>query len=124
LAIDSIAEIIRFLEPTEVPNTLGYLDGIISLRGRIIPVINGRKRLGPPAKLPDKKSRIHVIHEKSQAHGILVDSASHVIRIPKDGIEPTPSSVNGVDSEFIDGVSEYQGQLVILLNLARFLQFR
>src|SRR5262249_54661930 len=87
LAIDSIAEIIRFLEPTEVPNTLGYLDGIISLRGRIIPVINGRKRLGHPAKLPDKKSRIIVIHENSEAHGILVDSASQVIRIPKDGIE-------------------------------------
>src|SRR4029078_13081379 len=46
LDILQIAEIIRFVEPTEIPNTAAYLDGIISLRGRIVPVINGRKRLG------------------------------------------------------------------------------
>jgi purine-binding chemotaxis protein CheW len=121
--IQQIAEIIRFVEPTQVPNTIGFLDGIISLRGKMIPVINGRRRLGHDPKAPDKKSRIVVLSDSSEIHGILVDSASQVVRLPKDDIEPTPSVVVGIDAEFIEGVCEHKGQLIILLNLNRFLQF-
>jgi purine-binding chemotaxis protein CheW len=121
--IQQIAEIIRFQEPTQVPNTIGFLDGIISLRGRMIPVINGRRRLGHAPKAADKKTRIIVLQDSTDYHGILVDSASQVIRIPQKTIEPTPSVVVGVDAEFIHGVCEYKNQLIILLNLERFLQF-
>jgi purine-binding chemotaxis protein CheW len=122
--IQQIAEIIRFQEPTQVPNTIGFLDGIISLRGRMIPVINGRRRLGHAPKTADKKTRIIVLQDNTDYHGILVDSASQVIRIPQKAIEPTPSVVVGVDAEFIQGVCEYKSQLIILLNLERFLQFQ
>jgi len=122
--IQQIAEIIRFQEPTQVPNTIGFLDGIISLRGRMIPVINGRRRLGHAPKTADKKTRIIVLQDNTDYHGILVDSASQVIRIPQKAIEPTPSVVVGVDAEFIHGVCEYKNQLIILLNLERFLQFQ
>lgn len=121
--IQMISEIVRFVEPTGVPNTIRFLDGIISLRGKMIPVINGRKRLGHDPKLPDKKSRIVVLTDGTETHGILVDSASQVVRLPKEDIEPTPSVVVGIDAEFINGVCEHRGQLVILLNLNRFLQF-
>lgn len=121
--IQLIAEIIRFIEPTEVPNTIAFLDGIISLRGRMVPVINGRKRLGHAPRMPDKKTRIIVLNDNVEYHGILVDSASQVVRLPKKDIEPTPSVVVGVDAEFIKGVCEYKNQLIILLNLERFLQF-
>lgn len=122
--IQQISEIIRFVEPTQVPNTIGFLDGIISLRGKMIPVINGRRRLGHDPKNPDKKSRIVVLSsDNSEIHGILVDSASQVVRLPKNDIEPTPSVVVGIDAEFIEGVCEHKGQLIILLNLNRFLQF-
>jgi len=122
--IQQIAEIIRFQEPTQVPNTIGFLDGIISLRGRMIPVINGRRRLGHTPQAADKKTRIIVLQDNTDYHGILVDSASQVIRIPQKAIEPTPSVVVGVDAEFIHGVCEYKNQLIILLNLERFLQFQ
>lgn len=121
--IQQISEIIRFVEPTQVPNTIGFLDGIISLRGKMIPVINGRRRLGHDPKAPDKKSRIVVLSDNAETHGILVDSASQVVRLPKNDIEPTPSVVVGIDAEFIEGVCEHKGQLIILLNLNRFLQF-
>jgi len=121
--IQQIAEIIRFQEPTHVPNTIGFLDGIISLRGRMIPVINGRKRLGHTPHPPDKKTRIIVLQDNTELHGILVDSASQVLRLPKNAIEPTPSVVVGVDAEFVNGVCEHKSQLIILLNLERFLQF-
>ncbi|HSE42607.1 MAG TPA: chemotaxis protein CheW [Acidobacteriota bacterium] len=120
--IQQIAEIIRFVEPTEIPNSVAFLDGIISLRGRMIPVINGRKRLGHDLKLPDRKSRIVVLQEDGELQGILVDSASQVLKLPKKDIEPTPLVVEGVDAEFIEGVCEYKKQLIILLSLAKFLQ--
>ena len=120
--IQQISEIIRFIEPTEVPNAVAYLDGIISLRGRMVPVINGRKRLGHELRLPDHQSRIIVLQEEREMQGILVDSASQVLKLPKKDIEPTPPVVAGVDAEFIEGVCEYKNQLVILLSLHKFLQ--
>jgi purine-binding chemotaxis protein CheW len=122
--IQQIAEIIRFVEPTEVPNTAAFLDGIISLRGKMIPVINGRRRLGHESKAPDSKSRIVVLQESTELQGMLVDSASQVLKLPKSGIEPTPPVVVGIDAEFIQGVCESNHQLIILLNLERFLEFR
>ncbi|HSP07229.1 MAG TPA: chemotaxis protein CheW [Acidobacteriota bacterium] len=123
ISIHQIAEIIRFVEPTEVPNTVGFLDGIISLRGKMIPVINGRRRLGHDPAPTDKKTRIVVLSENMDYVGILVDSASQVVRLPVRAIEPTPSVVVGVDAEFIQGVCEYRNSLIILLKLERFLQF-
>jgi purine-binding chemotaxis protein CheW len=123
ISIHQIAEIIRFVEPTEVPNTVGFLDGIISLRGKMIPVINGRRRLGHIPAPTDKKTRIIVLGENLDYVGVLVDSASQVIRLPVRAIEPTPPVVVGVDAEFLQGVCEHRNNLIILLNLERFLQF-
>jgi purine-binding chemotaxis protein CheW len=124
LDIFQIAEIIRFVEPTEIPNTAAYLDGIISLRGRMVPVINGRKRLGHELRMPDRKSRIIVLQDDTGLQGILVDSASQVVRLPKANIEPPPAVVVAVDAEFIEGVCEFRSQLIILLRLENFLQIQ
>jgi purine-binding chemotaxis protein CheW len=124
LDILQIAEIIRFVEPTEIPNTAAYLDGIISLRGRMVPVINGRKRLGHELRMPDRKSRIIVLQDDTELQGILVDSASQVVKLPKANIEPPPAVVVGVDAEFIEGVCEFRNQLIILLRLHNFLQIQ
>jgi purine-binding chemotaxis protein CheW len=121
--IQNVAEIIRFSEPAYVPHTVNFLDGIISLRGKMIPVINGRKRLGHETKEPDKKSRIIILYDGSEYHGIFVDSASQVLKVPKASIEPTPPVVVGLAAEFIEGVCHYKNQFIILLNLNRFLQF-
>lgn len=123
IPIDHVLEIIRFVEATEVPHTVSFLEGIISLRGVMIPVINGRKRLGHEPKIADKKTRIVVLQEETSRYGIVVDSTTHqVVHLLKKKIEPTPAVV-GMDATFIEGVCEHKGQLVILLNLKRFLEF-
>jgi purine-binding chemotaxis protein CheW len=122
IPIDPVVEIIRYVEAMEVPHTVHFLEGIISLRGEMIPVLNGRKRLGHEGKTPDKKTRIIILQEKNGHYGITVDSTNQVIRLPKKNIEPAPLVV-GLDSGFIEGVCEHRGQIVILLNLNRLLEF-
>ena len=70
LEIDSVNEIIRFREPTHVPNTALFLEGIISFRGRMVPVINGRKRLGCPSAKPDIRTSIIVVQDGTELYGI------------------------------------------------------
>ncbi|MCI0605243.1 chemotaxis protein CheW [bacterium] len=123
IPIEHVLEIIRFVEATEVPHTVSFLDGIISLRGEMIPVINGRKRLGHEPKTPDKRTRTIVLQVGSNRYGIVVDAATQVVHLQKKNIEPTPPVVVGIDAEFIEGVCEHKGQLIILLNLKRFLEF-
>ncbi len=123
LPIQQIVGIIRFLEPASVPHTVAFLDGIITVRGQMIPVINSRKRLGHEPCKPDKKTRIIVLQEGPDRYGILVDAVSQVVALPRNSIEPTPPIVIGIDSEFIEGVCEMKGQIIILLNLKRFLEF-
>jgi purine-binding chemotaxis protein CheW len=122
IPIHYVLEIIRYVEAAEVPHTVSFLEGIIALRGEMIPVINGRKRLGHQPKSPDKKTRIIILQEENNRYGIIVDSTTQVVHLPKDRIEPTPPVV-GSDAIFIEGVCEHKGQLIILLNLKRFLEF-
>jgi purine-binding chemotaxis protein CheW len=63
------------------------------------------------------------LQEGSNRYGIVVDAASQVVHLLKKNVEPTPPVVVGIDAEFIEGVCEHKGQLVILLNLQRFLEF-
>jgi purine-binding chemotaxis protein CheW len=120
--IDHVLEIIRFAEATEVPHTVDFLDGIISLRGEMIPVINGRKRLGQQTKHPDKKTRIVILQEESGRFGIVVDAATQVVHLPKKNMEPPPPVISP-GSKFIQGICQHRGQLIILLNLRLFLEF-
>lgn len=122
IPIEQVLEIIRYSEPTEVPHTVVFLEGIISLRGEMIPVINGRKRLKHPPKAPDKKTRIIILQEQNNRYGITVDATNHVIRLSKTNIEQAPAVID-VDAAFIEGVYPHRGKLVILLNLKRFLEF-
>jgi purine-binding chemotaxis protein CheW len=123
IPIEQVKEIIRFSEPTEVPHTVSFLDGIISLRGEMIPLINGRKRLGHESKEPDKRSRIIILQDGPHRYGILVDAAAQVVTLVRSNIEPPPAVLAGIDAEFIQGVCEQKGHLIILLNLRRFLEF-
>lgn len=124
LDIGEVEQIVRYTEPTSVPHTVESLEGIIAFRGKMVPVIHGRKRMGREVRSPDRKSRIIIVRDNVEYIGILVDSVSQVIRIPKSSVQPTPSVIPGNIAEFMDGVAGYQGKMVILLNTRRFLQFK
>ncbi len=116
-----VREIIRMLEITRVPRAPEFVEGVINLRGSVIPIIDLRKRFRLLAKENDKDTRIVVISIDNMTVGFIVDSVSQVLRIPANTIEPTPPVVAGVDSEYIEGVGKLEDRLLILLDLDRLL---
>ncbi len=122
-AIDilNIQGINRMMNITRVPNTPAFVEGIINLRGQVIPVVNLRKRLGFPPKEPDKATRIIVVEIGKRVIGFIVDSVNEVLRISSSITEPPPPMVAGIDSEYITAVGKLDDRLLILLDLEKVL---
>ena len=116
-----VQEIIRIMEITRVPRSPEFVEGVINLRGRVIPIVDLRRRFGLAAIAHDKDTRIIVIELNSLVVGFIVDAVSEVLRIPADTVEPTPPVAAGVDSEYISGVGKLQDRLLILLDLDKLL---
>lgn len=116
-----IQEIIRMLQITKVPNAPSYIDGVINLRGKIIPVIDLRSKMGMPRKEHDHNTRIIVVELAAQTVGFIVDSVTEVLRIPENITEPPPSIVAGVNSDYIKSVGKLDDRLLILIDLEKIL---
>jgi len=122
LPIALVREIVRVPEITSVPNAPEYIEGVINLRGRIIPVVDMRKRFGEEVTLPSKKNRIVVVELENRLIGLLVNSASEVLRIPPSEIQAPQDVFQEGELNYITGVGKLKGRLVILLDLNRILQ--
>ena len=116
-----VQEIIRTMEITKVPRAQDFVEGVINLRGKVIPIIDLRRRFGLPSRQHDKYTRIIVIELYDIIVGFVVDSVSEVLRIPASTVEPPPSVVSGVEAEYIKGVGKLQDRLLILIDLDRLL---
>ncbi len=122
LNIMDIKEIIRPVEPTEVPKTPEYILGIFSLRGTIIPVFDVSLRLGLPPGERGPQNRVVVVKSRENFFGLHVDSVIQVLDIPLDKIEPPPEILGGVEGEFLRGIGRIDDRLIILLNLEKVLR--
>ena len=116
-----VQEIIRTMEITKVPRAQDFVEGVINLRGKVIPIIDLRRRFGLSSKEYDKHTRIIVIEINNMIVGFVVDSVSEVLRIPAGTIEPPPPVVAGLDSDYISGVGKLHDRLLILLDLDKLL---
>ena len=116
-----VQEIIRTMEITKVPKAPDFVEGVINLRGKVIPIIDLRKRFGMATRVHDKDTRIIVIEINNMIVGFVVDSVSEVLRISADTVEPPPPVVAGVESEYIKGVGKLADRLLIMLDLDRLL---
>jgi purine-binding chemotaxis protein CheW len=116
-----VQEIIRTMEITKVPRAPEFVEGVINLRGKVIPIIDLRRRFGLDSKKHDKHTRIIVIEIINMIVGFIVDSVSEVLRIPAGTVEPPPPVVAGMESDYISGVGKLQDRLLILLDLDRLL---
>lgn len=112
-----VQEINRMLKITKVPNSLDFVEGVVNLRGRIIPVIDLRKRLSIENKIHDAKTRIVVVDIAGNIVGFIVDEVNEVLRISKDILENPPELVAQVDSDFITSVAKLEDRIIILLDL-------
>jgi len=121
LDILKVQEIIRHMDLTRVPKTPEFVDGVINLRGRVIPVLDLRKRFGLPKDENTNETRIIVVDVDNRTVGLKVDAVSEVLRLPADTVEPPPAIVTGVESEYIKGVGKLDGRLLILLDVAKIL---
>ncbi len=116
-----VQEIIRTVEITRVPKAPDFVEGVINLRGKIVPVIDLRKRFGMAQREHDNETRIVVVELIDKVVGFLVDKVKEVIRVEKSVIEPPPELTTSIDSNYITGVAKLQDRLLILLELNRVL---
>ncbi|WP_243372824.1 chemotaxis protein CheW [Geotalea sp. SG265] len=115
-----VREIIRMLNITRVPNAPAYVDGVINLRGKVIPIVSLRKKFNLPEAENDKRTRIMVIESGSEMMGFIVDEVSEVIRISAGDIQPPPPVANGaIDVESMAGVVNQADRLLVLLDLEK-----
>lgn len=117
IAIDEVKEIIANYEIVPLPRTPDFIEGIISLRGDIIPVVEMRARFDMPPREDDEETRVIVLEMKDFAVGIQVDNVYEVLKLSEDAIEPPPRFMAGLKGDYIDGVAEAKGRLTIILNL-------
>jgi purine-binding chemotaxis protein CheW len=106
---------------TRVPRTPAYLEGVTNLRGRVIPVIDLRRRLGLPVSAATNATRIAVAELEGAQVGMIVDSVVEVLRVPAASIEAPPAIMSKVETEYLLGVAKADGRLVVLLDLGRIL---
>ena len=120
--ISNVREIVRVPEITSVPNSPDYLEGVINLRGKIIPVMDLRKRFGQAEVQPDKKNRILVVDLDGKLVGLIVNAASEVLKIPPSEIETPGSMLQEGEAGFVTGVGKLNGRLIILIDLHKLFQ--
>ncbi len=122
-AIDvlQVQEVLKVTEIAPVPGVPNYILGIINLRGDVVTVIDGRRRMGLPDQSSTDQSRIVIIDVDKQNVGILVDSVAEVVQIASKDIDPAPAVGNDQSSRFILGVNSSEGGLTILISLEKLL---
>ena len=115
--ISQVQEIIRMVEITHVPRAPHFMEGVINLRGQLIPIIDLRTRFGMKRIDATKSTRIIVTEIGSKRVGIVVDSVSEVNNIPIENVEEAPEMIAGVGTEYIQGVGKMGERLIIMLDL-------
>jgi purine-binding chemotaxis protein CheW len=122
VGIESIQEILKPQNVTEIPHTPDFLVGVINLRGKIVPVVDLRQRLGMSAKEVGKSSRIIVAIHQSQAIGMLVDSVLAVQPVATKRIERASPLISGaVDSDYFEGIANLGNYIVTILDVKKVL---
>jgi len=120
LPITKVREINRVVPVTKLPQTPSFVEGIINLRGRIIPVIDLRKRFEMPVTAHDEDTRIIIVDISGQIVGVIVDAVTEVVRLNTENIESPPATV-AVASQYIKGVGKIGDRLIILLDIDKVL---
>jgi purine-binding chemotaxis protein CheW len=120
-AVDILAvhEIKRMMELTRVPQSPPDVDGVINLRGKIIPVVDLRRKFGFPVQERTSHNRIIVVEVAKRVLGFIVDRVNQPLYLERARVEPAPAMVCSIESDFIAGVGKLEDRLIILLDMQR-----
>ncbi|MCX7912284.1 MAG: chemotaxis protein CheW [Dehalococcoidales bacterium] len=121
LDIAAVHEIIRMQPITKVPKAPFYVEGVINLRGKVIPVVDMGKRFGIEKGESNKSNRIVVVNIKDTTLGIIVDAVTEVARIPVDAVEPVSDIITASNHDCFSGIAKLPDKMVILLDLDKLL---
>jgi purine-binding chemotaxis protein CheW len=117
-----VHEIVRVPEITAVPDAPDFIEGVINLRGKIISLVDLRKRFREKEVARTRKNRVIVVEFEQKFVGLIVDAASEVLRVPASEIEPPPAVFEHGELNYVTGVAKANGRLIILVDLAKVLQ--
>jgi purine-binding chemotaxis protein CheW len=119
IAITKIQEIILMKPITRIPQVPDFIEGLINLRGSVIPIVNLRKRFGLSPREVDDETRTIVVNIHDKTVGCIVDAVTQVMRINRDQIQPPPLSVLAVSHQYIAGLARLEDRLLIILDIDR-----
>lgn len=120
--IAAVREVGPLQRVTRVPRTPSYIEGVTNLRGRVIPVVDLRRRLGLPTTAATKATRIAVAELEGGQVGMIVDSVEEVLRVSSSSIEPPSAMMSKIEAENCLGIAKVDGRLIIILDLVRVLR--
>ena len=115
--IGSVREIMRMQEITKVPRTPAFVEGVINIRGKVIPVVDLRKRFGVEVGEATTDTRIVVVDIRGQEIGVVVDAVNEVLRVTGDAVAPPSSLITTGDSSYLMGIVKLENRLIILVDL-------
>lgn len=112
-------EIIKMEKITLIPNAPDFVEGVINLRGNIIPIIDLKKRFNLEEAQGDKNTGIIIVKIDDVDMGIIIDAISKVVSIPNEDIQPPPPVLSGIGQKYIKGVGKLENKLLVVLDLAK-----
>lgn len=122
IPITQVHEIIKIPNITRIPNMPDFIEGVINLRGKIIPVVDLRKRFHLERVQNDDNARIIIINSiGGQSVGLVADGVSEVLRLSQEAIDPVPTVISRISTEYLSGVGKADKRIIILLNLEKLL---
>ncbi len=122
IAITKIQEIILMKPITRIPQVPDFIEGLINLRGSVIPIVNLRKRFGLPPREIDDETRTIVVNVHEKTVGCVVDAVTQVMRINRDQIQPPPLGVMAVNHQYLAGLAKLDDRLMIILDIDKLFQ--
>jgi purine-binding chemotaxis protein CheW len=121
LPIETVQEIVRVPDVTAVPDSPSFFEGVINLRGRIVPVVDLRARLRLPRAERGRATRVLITGNEGRVIGLLVDAVAEVRKLPSDAVEAPPEMIAAVGIEYITGVAKAGGRLIVFLDITKIL---
>ena len=121
LDVFSVHEILSYQQPTAMPRAPEFVEGVLDVRGTLVPIVDLRRRFETPGVAYDEDTRIVLVDFNDERLGLVVDSVTEVLRAPETAVSPPPAYIRGLAAEFVRGIVRVGERLVVLIDLDRIL---
>ncbi len=121
LDVFSVHEILNYQQPTPMPRAPEFVEGVLDVRGTLVPIVDLRRRFETPEVVYGNDTRIVLVDFNDERLGLVVDSVTEVLRAPQTAVSPPPAYIRGLAAEFVRGIVRVGERLVVLMDLDRIL---